>query len=62
MFLGPHTSQSPLQFGLSAVELPSRHWLRFTRRQTFSPVGGNGSVNDGATVDAFPGVKNQEEI
>ena len=62
MSLGPHTSQSPLQLGLTAVGLPSRHWLRFTRRKAFSTVSGNGSVNDGATVDAFPRVKNQKEI
>jgi hypothetical protein len=62
MFLGPHTSQSPLQLGLTVAGLPGRHWLRFTRCKTFSTVSGNRSVNDGATVDAFPRVKNQEEI
>lgn len=45
-----------------AVALAGRNSLRFTCREALSPIGRNGSIDDGTTVDALPGVKNEKEI
>ena len=36
--------------------------LGFTGRQTLSAIIGNGAVDDGAAIDAFPCIKHEEEI
>ena len=62
MFLGPHTSQSHYQTDPDVVGLASRYRLSFTRREAFSAVGRNRSVDDGAAIDAFPGIKNKKKV
>lgn len=43
-------------------KLSRRDGLRFARRQTLAAVGGNGAIDDGTAVDAFPGVEDEKEI
>ncbi len=42
--------------------LASRNRLSFASGEALSSIGRNGSVNDGATVNALPGVENEKKI
>lgn len=42
--------------------LPSGDGLGLARGEALSTIVGDGAIDDGAAVDAFPGVENEEEI
>lgn len=42
--------------------LACRDWLRLARGETLPSVVGNRAVDNGAAVNALPGVENEEEI
>jgi hypothetical protein len=48
--------------GSSRNVLPCRDRLRIARSETLPSVVGNRAVDDGAAVNAFPGVEDEEEI
>ena len=51
------------RFGATGLsKLSRRDGLRFARRETLPAVGGNGAIDDGAAVDAFPGIEDEKEI
>lgn len=54
---GPITEQSR-----ERVELASRNRLCFAGREALSPISRNRPIDDGPTVNTFPGVENEEEI
>jgi len=62
MFLALHTILPPDGQSGNVAGLAGRNRLRFTRGKAFSPIGGNRPIDDGATVNAFPGIKNEKEI
>ena len=56
----------PIQRGLDGYEgtpqLARGNGLRFSCRQTLSPIVGNRTIDDGAAVNALPGIENEKEI
>ena len=42
--------------------LPSGYRLDLARRKTLLPVHGNGPVDDRPTVNAFPGIEDEEKV
>lgn len=62
MLQGLHILPFLTQPNNEIVSLTSRDRLRLAGGQAFPAVGRNGSVDDGAAIDAFPCVKNQKEI
>ena len=57
----------PAQRGLdgdeeSALQSARGNGLSFSCCQTLSPVVGNRAIDDGATINALPGVENEKEI
>ena len=43
-------------------ELARANGLRLAGRQTLSAIIGNGAVNNGTAVDAFPCIKHEKEV
>ncbi len=43
-------------------DLPSRDGLRSAGSQTFSTVIGDGAVNNGSTINAFPCIEHEKKI
>ena len=54
------TSDCPA--GSSRCVLPRGDWLRVSRGETLPSIVGNCAVDDGAAVNAFPGIEDEEEI
>ena len=59
---GPHTINRQDEPSRKTAGLASRHRLRFASGQALSSISRNRSVDDGATVNAFPRVENEKEI
>jgi hypothetical protein len=47
---------------MGAILLASGNGLGFSDRQTLSAIRGNGTVDQGTTIDALPGIKHDKEI
>lgn len=62
MFPGPHTINRHDEPSRKTAGLAGRHRLCFASGEALSAIGRNRSVNDGATVNAFPSVENEKEI
>ncbi len=62
MFPGLHTTKLHDEQSGETAGLARRNRLSFASGETFSPIGRNGSVDDGSTVNALPGVENEKEI
>lgn len=45
-----------------SLSLASHNSLNLSRQQTLSAVGGNGAVDHGTEIEAFPGVEDDKEI
>jgi len=61
------TSDDPARISDCRVEssrcvLPRGDWLRVSRGETLPSIVGNCPVDDGAAVNAFPRVEDEEEI
>jgi len=61
------TSDDPVRIsncpvGSSHGVLARGDWLRVSRGETLPSIVGNCPVDDGAAVNAFPGVEDEEEI
>ena len=62
MVPGLHTILPQAEPSGNAAGSAGRNRLRFTRGEALSPIGRNRSIDDGATVNALPGVKNEKEV
>lgn len=62
MVPGLHTILPPNEPTGDAAGLAGRNRLRFTCGEALSPIRRNRPIDDRATVDALPGVKNEKEI
>jgi hypothetical protein len=62
MCSGPHTINRQHEPSRKTAGLAGRHRLRLASGKALSPIGRNRSVDDGATVNAFPRVENEKEI
>lgn len=56
-----HRARAP-RFKMDPMFLACGNGLRFSDRQTFSAIRGNGTVDQGTTIDALPGIKHDKEI
>lgn len=57
--VGPQADQTP---STKRYNLPSRDGLRGAGSQTFSTVIGDGAVNNGSTINAFPCIEHEKKI
>lgn len=62
MFHGLCITRSTTEQSRERVELANRNRLRFAGREALSPISRNRPIDDGPTVDTFPGIENEEEI
>jgi hypothetical protein len=47
---------------MERYNLPSHDGLRVAGSQTFSTVVGDGAVNNGSTINAFPCIEHEKKI
>jgi hypothetical protein len=47
---------------MGSICLARVNGLRFSGSQTLSAITGNGPVNNGAAIEAFPCIKHEKEI
>ena len=59
---GSPSAQRGLDGDNRALQLARGNGLRLSCCQTLSPVVGNRAIDDGATINALPGVENEKEI
>jgi hypothetical protein len=52
----------PCEYEMVLITLPYADGLSISGSQTLPAVIGNGAVDDGAAIDAFPGVEHEKEI
>lgn len=57
--VGHQADQTP---STKRYNLPSRDGLRGAGSQTFSTVVGDGAVNNGSTINAFPCIEHEKKI
>ncbi len=47
---------------MTPIILSHGHGLGLSGRQTLSAIVGNGAVDNGAAIEAFPGIEHEKEI
>lgn len=62
MFPGPHTTTPHIEQSGQTAGLTGCDRLSFASGEALSPIGRNGSIDDGSAINTLPGVENEEEV